>query len=474
MLGTANVVQGHQGGRRQAARSTSRRRSATASSRWSSRSRSTTRSARGQQLRDQQDRRRAVRRPERPRLHLVPPGQRLRPAQPQRPAADLLPAADDRQAVLRHGHAARLHLHRRPRRRRREGHRRRRAAAAPTTSRPARDYAIKELFDATVEGARHQARRATVEVRDRATRTTRSRSCSTRRRRSEDFGWKATTPLEEGVAPGDRVLPRVRHQRDLHAPQGWPSECSRRSERLRRTRRCSSSAAPGFVGSNLVRGAARARRGARCSSSTTCSRPSARTCPTTAGHVRRGLDRRRRACWRSSTTTSTTSSTWRTYHGNQNSIADPLADHENNLLTTLKLFERLKGFSRLQKVVYAGAGCTRRGEDLRRRRGRPPRTRRCRSSSTARTRSPRSSASSTRTTTTSEHGLPAVRARFQNVYGPGEILGAGRVARHAGDGLAERHADVRLPGAQGHAARRSRTAASPRATSSTSRTSSTA
>jgi len=26
-----------------------------------------------------------------------------------------------------------------------------------------------------------------------------------------------------------------------------------------------------------------------------------------------------------------------TFHGNQNSIADPLADHENNTLTTLKL-----------------------------------------------------------------------------------------------------------------------------------------
>src|ERR1700722_15031808 len=30
------------------------------------------------------------------------------------------------------------------------------------------------------------------------------------------------------------------------------------------------------------------------------------------------------------------------YHGNQSSIANPLADHENNTLTALKLFERLK------------------------------------------------------------------------------------------------------------------------------------
>ena len=29
------------------------------------------------------------------------------------------------------------------------------------------------------------------------------------------------------------------------------------------------------------------------------------------------------------------------YHGNQSSIADPLADHDNNTITSLKLFERL-------------------------------------------------------------------------------------------------------------------------------------
>ena len=45
------------------------------------------------------------------------------------------------------------------------------------------------------------------------------------------------------------------------------------------------------------------------------------------------------------------------YHGNQSSIANPLADHENNTLTTLKLFERLKDIESLRKVVYAAAGC---------------------------------------------------------------------------------------------------------------------
>src|SRR6185312_4730153 len=45
------------------------------------------------------------------------------------------------------------------------------------------------------------------------------------------------------------------------------------------------------------------------------------------------------------------------YHGNQSSIADPIADHDNNTITTLKLFDRIKDFPNLQKVVYAAAGC---------------------------------------------------------------------------------------------------------------------
>ena len=46
-----------------------------------------------------------------------------------------------------------------------------------------------------------------------------------------------------------------------------------------------------------------------------------------------------------------------TYHGNQSSIYDPLADHTNNLLTTLKLFNTIRSFQRLKRVVYSGAGC---------------------------------------------------------------------------------------------------------------------
>ena len=115
-----------------------------------------------------------------------------------------------------------------------------------------------------------------------------------------------------------------------------------------------------------------------------------------------------------------------TYHGNQSSIADPLADHRNNLLTTLKLYERLKGFKKtLRRVVYVSTGCALAEKDV------------------------------LEAEAVVEDGpvpldydspyqiskvvgemyslyfhrsqkIPIVRARFQNVYGPGEALGAGR------------------------------------------------
>jgi nucleoside-diphosphate-sugar epimerase len=114
-----------------------------------------------------------------------------------------------------------------------------------------------------------------------------------------------------------------------------------------------------------------------------------------------------------------------TYHGNQSSIANPLEDHGNNLLTTLKLYDHIKRFQKLRRVVYASTGCA-----LAEKKEGP-------------------------TAPVVEDGpvwldfdspyqisklvgemysiyyhrayqLPVVRARFQNVYGPGEVLGAGR------------------------------------------------
>jgi UDP-glucose 4-epimerase len=114
-----------------------------------------------------------------------------------------------------------------------------------------------------------------------------------------------------------------------------------------------------------------------------------------------------------------------TYHGNQSSIANPLEDHANNLITTLKLYEHLKGSQRLRKLVYSASGCTLAPHEV------------------------HDAAEATREDGPvpleldspyqiskvagefysvyyhRQEGLPTVRARFQNVYGPGEILGAG-------------------------------------------------
>jgi len=113
------------------------------------------------------------------------------------------------------------------------------------------------------------------------------------------------------------------------------------------------------------------------------------------------------------------------YHGNQSSIHDPLADHENNTLTSLKLFERLKDFPLLKKVVYAAAGCAVSAKTF----GEATAT-----AEDAPVSLFHDSPYSISKLIGEMYGnyyfsrcrLPFVRARFQNVYGPGEILGAGR------------------------------------------------
>jgi UDP-glucose 4-epimerase len=114
-----------------------------------------------------------------------------------------------------------------------------------------------------------------------------------------------------------------------------------------------------------------------------------------------------------------------TYHGNQSSIANPLEDHDNNLITTLRLLERVKDFKHMKRLVYAASGCVL-------------------APHTFETATPVEEEGTVSFDLDSpyqiskivgefysvyyhrQHGLPTVRARFQNVYGPGEILGAGR------------------------------------------------
>jgi UDP-glucose 4-epimerase len=114
-----------------------------------------------------------------------------------------------------------------------------------------------------------------------------------------------------------------------------------------------------------------------------------------------------------------------TYHGNQSSIANPLIDHQNNTLTSLVLFNHVRSFKKLKKLVYSGAGCAVAEKTF-------------------------GEAKATEESDTihidgdspyslskifgefygkyfhKQYGTPIVRARFQNVYGPGEILGAGQ------------------------------------------------
>lgn len=114
-----------------------------------------------------------------------------------------------------------------------------------------------------------------------------------------------------------------------------------------------------------------------------------------------------------------------TYHGNQSSIHDPLADHDNNLTTSLKLFNWIRDFQNVKKVVYAGAGCAvaeKTFDDARPTKEDDP--------ISLEMDSPYSISKIVGEFYAvyfhKQHGLPTVRARFQNVYGPGEVLGAGK------------------------------------------------
>lgn len=114
-----------------------------------------------------------------------------------------------------------------------------------------------------------------------------------------------------------------------------------------------------------------------------------------------------------------------TYHGNQSSIHDPIADHDNNLITTLKLLNHVKGFKRLAKLVYSGAGCAAAKKTF----GEAEAT----TEDAALTFDQDSPYSISKLVGEfyavyfeRQHKVPTVRARFQNVYGPGEVLGAGQ------------------------------------------------
>lgn len=113
------------------------------------------------------------------------------------------------------------------------------------------------------------------------------------------------------------------------------------------------------------------------------------------------------------------------FHGNQSSIANPLLDLQNNLLPNLMVYDRAKTLGKLEKVVYSAAGCA-----VAEKTNSAPR---------ATTEDAPVSMFHDSPYSISKIGgelygnyffqafhLPFVKARFQNVYGPGEVLGAGK------------------------------------------------
>ena len=172
----------------------------------------------------------------------------------------------------------------------------------------------------------------------------------------DEFGWKPKTPLEEGVAAAIQYYRDHGIDRDVHAPQARAGEAAGPVSELGGTSALVVGGA-GFVGGNLVRellarGAARVLVVDNLLSAERENVPDDPRVAFVEGSIADDavlaqLDDEFDYVFHLAT-----------YHGNQSSIANPLADHEHNLITTLKLFERIKDFERLRKVVYAASGCT--------------------------------------------------------------------------------------------------------------------
>ena len=113
------------------------------------------------------------------------------------------------------------------------------------------------------------------------------------------------------------------------------------------------------------------------------------------------------------------------YHGNQSSIADPMADFENNLRPTITVLDWIEKVHPAARVVYTGAGCAVAPKTWDTPEGVPE------VDETSLLHDSPYSISKVSGEMYSVHyakqrGLDVVRVRFQNAYGPGEILGAGQ------------------------------------------------
>ena len=113
------------------------------------------------------------------------------------------------------------------------------------------------------------------------------------------------------------------------------------------------------------------------------------------------------------------------FHGNQSSIENPLSDMENSLKTTLTVLEWAKRFHPQARVLYSGAGCAVADKTW----DSPIPVKEVDVTSLYHD-SPYSISKITGEMYciyyAKQHDLNVVRVRFQNAYGPGEILGAGQ------------------------------------------------
>ena len=336
-----------------------------------------------------------------------------------------------------------------------EGARRHRPRRA-TTSRRARDFSIKELFDATIARARASSSTSDVEVRPRGADDAVHDPARPVAHATPTSAGRRASPLEDGVAQAiDYYREHGIEQTYTHL-EGATSELSARP---RRTQRVLVVGGAGFVGSQPRR--------ARCSSAARRGRRRRQPALVRARERARrrrvalieALDQRRR---RARGLPDDLDFVFHlvTYHGNQSSMADPLADHEHN---TADDAEAASSASRSCRAPAEGR--------LRRRpAARSPRRRSRRAEAThggraglavarlARTRSPRSSASYygnyyfTRARAADRQGALPERLR------PGRGARRRALARDGQHRVAQRHADVRLQGAarRGAAARERR------------------
>ena len=112
------------------------------------------------------------------------------------------------------------------------------------------------------------------------------------------------------------------------------------------------------------------------------------------------------------------------FHGNQSSIARPIDDLENGLKTTLVSLEWVKNNSPRTRVIYSGAGCA-----VAEKTWENPHAVREIDETSLHHDSPYSISKITGEMYclfyANKHNLDIIRMRFQNIYGPREILGAG-------------------------------------------------